>query len=206
MRARNPLVRASATLEGSSAWIAIAIATVAVATVMILLALPSSSLAGAPDATGPGRHGGPPAPPGGPPPCSDPGTLIERHAERLGLDDATVAKIRVVVDGSRKRNEKIRRKLDDAHHEMGNLLSADSPDETTVMKQVEKIGALEVEEHKNRLRAMLEIRQMLTPEQRRKLIEIRKEAFAGGGPPPGCRGRGPGRPGPPPHGWGPPPR
>jgi len=202
MSARKLLSGVTTMVEAAGAWTAISTAALFVA--MLVLVTPSSSLAGPPDTTGPGRHGGPPAPPGGPPPCSDPGTLVERHAERLGLDDATVAKIRVVIDGSRERNEEIRRKLDEAHHEMGGLLSAESPDEATVMRQVEKIGAFEVEEHKNRLRAILEIRQMLTPEQRRELVEIRKEAFAGGGPPPGCHGRGPGRGGPPPHGWGPP--
>jgi hypothetical protein len=43
------------------------------------------------------------------------------------------------------------------------------------MKQAEAIGELELEERKNRLRATLRIRALLTPEQREELVQIRKE-------------------------------
>jgi hypothetical protein len=43
------------------------------------------------------------------------------------------------------------------------------------MKQAEAIGELELEERKNRLRATLRIRALLTPEQREELVRIREE-------------------------------
>ena len=46
------------------------------------------------------------------------------------------------------------------------------------MRQADAIGALEIEEHKNWLRAMLRIRGLLTPEQRAELVRMREEMFA----------------------------
>ena len=66
--------------------------------------------------------------------------------------------------------------LRDAHEEMRNLLSREAPDESAVMQQAEGIGELELEERKNRLRATLQIRALLTLEQRQELIRIREES------------------------------
>jgi Spy/CpxP family protein refolding chaperone len=124
-------------------------------------------------------HGGPPGGPphhrGGPPPLEH---VLERNAERLGLDAATEAEIRAISSASRAEGERIRESLDAAHREMRALLSADAPDESAVMQQVERIGALETEAHKSRLRGMLQIRALLTPEQRAVLVEIHKERRA----------------------------
>jgi Spy/CpxP family protein refolding chaperone len=49
---------------------------------------------------------------------------------------------------------------------MKTLLAHDTPDESAVMQQIDSIGLAETEMHKHRLGTMLEIRTLLTPEQR----------------------------------------
>jgi len=176
-------------------------AVVGAALILLASAFPGKVQAGPP---GPGgSRGGPPGQggPHGQPPM---GGFIERHAERLGLDDATVASIRKVVDRTRSDNEKIQRQIETEHKQMRIMLDADSPNEKRVMQQADTIGALYTKERKNRLRAMLKIRALLTPEQRAELQKIRREMHEkyGDRPPHGSwhgkhggpAGRPPGRP------------
>lgn len=114
----------------------------------------------------PGRSG-----PGGPPP----GRFIEKQAKRLGLDDKTRSSIRAIADTSHAKGKEIRKSLRQAHREMRNLLQQDAPNETNVLQQAEKIGMLQIEEQQNRLGAMLQIRALLTLEQRQEIIQLRKE-------------------------------
>jgi Spy/CpxP family protein refolding chaperone len=133
----------------------------------------------------------PPGPPPGhgPPGGPHPGRFIERHAERLGLDAETLEAIQKISDESRERGEELRIELRDAHRAMRDLLSGEAPDEPAVLQQAESIGELELEERKNRLRAMIRIRGLLTPEQREELMRMREELGPRGrrGPLGGCQ-------------------
>ena len=120
-----------------------------------------------PDSSGgqPGRHShaGPKA-----------GRFIETHAERLGLDEATRQTIRQIVEEARDTGQETQASLGQARAEMRSLLEQDRPDEAAVMGQAEKINALQLEARKNRLRAMLRIRDLLSPEQRLALTALRE--------------------------------
>jgi periplasmic protein CpxP/Spy len=138
----------------------------------------------APDAPPP-PHGRwrPGAPPG--PPFGD---VLERHADELGLDADTLARIRDIADKSRQAEQPLADQLRTLHQGMRALLEAESPKADDVMQQADKIGALETELRKDHLRTMLEIRALLTPEQRQKLVQLfetRKQRWrehGGGGP------------------------
>ena len=103
------------------------------------------------------------------------GEFLERHAEELDLDEETTEAIQQVLEVGRERA----RGLDDALHEarlvMRDLLGQDVPDEATVMRQAEVIGELETERSKHRLSTLIEIRSLLTPEQRDMLVGRREE-------------------------------
>jgi Spy/CpxP family protein refolding chaperone len=118
---------------------------------------------------GPGERGGPGGPGFG---------FIEQHAEELGVDEAALEKIRAIVEEARSEGQEIHVALRDAHEAMRELLSQDSPDRDAVMSQAEAIGALEIEARKHRLAAFLDVRDLLTPEQRAQLMELRGEARA----------------------------
>jgi Spy/CpxP family protein refolding chaperone len=125
------------------------------------------------------------AQPRGPEP-DRPEHFIGEHADELGLDEGTRTQIEEIVLRSRREAEKLRR----AHHQAGRtlrqLLELDEPDEASVMQQADVVGSLESQRLKQRIGSMLEIRALLTPEQRRRLVEIRE---ADGGDRPGRRER-----------------
>jgi len=112
-------------------------------------------------------------------PLPYPGGLIERHAKRLGLDDATVKEMRSIVEASRAENEKLRKRTEVEQGLLRKMLEPDVPDEKAIMAQADKIGDLIAEQRKNQLRAVLKIRSMLTPEQRAELAKIRAEGAGG---------------------------
>jgi Spy/CpxP family protein refolding chaperone len=115
-------------------------------------------------------------PPGGGGPRRPPiDQVLERHAERLGLDDATRARIREIADAARREAEPREQELRGLHDEMRALLEQESPEVDAVMGQAERIGTAETELQKQRLRTLLAIRALLTPEQRAELVRIHEE-------------------------------
>ena len=134
---------------------------------------------------------GPEGPPGmgrrGPPPIED---VMERHAAELGLDDATRAAIHEIAAHSRVVERPLEEQVRTLQEQMRKLLDAGSPSLDDVMQSADRIGAAETELRKQRLRTMLEVRALLSPEQRQKLVKIfeerkgRRKGFGGGPPPP----------------------
>jgi Spy/CpxP family protein refolding chaperone len=136
--------------------------------------------------------------PGRRPPSFD--DVLERHAERLGLDDKTRTEIRGIAEAAREESRSAEERLRGLHAEMRTLLDQPSPALDAVLQQADRIGAAETAMHKLRLRTMLRIRALLTPEQRAELVRIHEERQRehGGPPPDGPPPPGPPPPGPPP--------
>ena len=133
---------------------------------VLLLGLSVSGASG--EQPGRSRHAGPPA-----------ARFIEKHAEQLGIDETTRQAIQGLVEEARTRGRETRASLKQARTDMRELLEQDSPDEAAIMQHAERLGALRTEVRKNRLRAMLQIRALLTPEQRQALTALRKEKRPG---------------------------
>jgi Spy/CpxP family protein refolding chaperone len=117
-------------------------------------------------------YGGPLGPPG-------PAGLIEEHADRLGLDDEARAAIRAIVDESHERAAELHEDHREARRALRDLLSRDLPGEASVMQQAELLGAIETEMTKHRLRTLLRIRALLTPEQREEMMAIHRGRHGG---------------------------
>lgn len=116
-------------------------------------------------------------PPG--PPAHD-GEPLEHLVETLGLDEAALSKVYQIIDASRANQRELRRKHQDAHQQMRTLLEQETPDEAAVMTQADAVGALRTEMQKHRLRTILQIRALLTPEQRAKLLETLRTRYRHG--------------------------
>jgi Spy/CpxP family protein refolding chaperone len=101
--------------------------------------------------------------------------VLERHAAELDLDADTRATIREIAAKARQEEQPVADQLHTLHTQMHELLDGDSPKLDDVMQWADRIGAVETELKKRRLRTMLEIRTLLTPEQRQKLVEIFEE-------------------------------
>lgn len=108
-----------------------------------------------------GRHG--------PPPID---RVLERHAEELGLSDETRARVREIAEAAEARVEPLEAALRSERDAMHALLSQDTPDLDAVLRQADAVGAAETAMHKERLRTLLAVRVVLTPEQRAKLVKI----------------------------------
>lgn len=139
---------------------------------LIALGLPAASLAQPP---GPGTHG----PHWGGHRERGPERFIEEHAEELGLAAETREAIEKIVEESRARSEALHEQARDEKKALHELLNQSMPDEAAVMAQAEAVDALMLKARQNRLKAMIAIRGLLTPEQREKLVEIREERSPG---------------------------
>lgn len=129
--------------------------------------------------------------PFGPPPL---GKAFEHLAESLDLDEATQENIRQITGASQDELSQLRSQLHEAYQQMRTLLDADVPDEAAVMQQADTIASIRADMEKTRLRTMLQVRTLLTPEQRAELREKihLHHPFGprgpGGGPGPGFHG------------------
>ena len=124
---------------------------------------------------------------------------LDRVARRLDLADDVLAQVKARAYAGQKVLIPVRAELKLARTELRRLLDRDQPDRAAVLKQVELTGALETRYRRARMEVMLDMRALLTPDQRRALGALRGELREGRrrgrhGP----RGRRAGRPPPPP--------
>ncbi len=159
---------------GSLAWVLL-LAPLLAGTVHAQDGKPAGAAPDKPAAAGPAHRMGPPS-------LAD---IIDRQAERLGLDAATKAKVDEVVDAAQPEMEKLRERLQKENQTMGELLAQDAPALDTVMKQADAIGNSETELQKLRLRTLLKVRALLTPEQRAELLKMQQDRRGHRGPRPG---------------------
>lgn len=99
---------------------------------------------------------------------------VERAVERLELDAASRERVFAILDASRAEAREFRREMREARGELRSLLDAETPDAAAVFAQVDVVGALRTEAQKQKLRTLLEVRSVLTPEQWQELSRFRK--------------------------------
>jgi Spy/CpxP family protein refolding chaperone len=87
-------------------------------------------------------------------------------------------RIREISEASREGRAGGREALRSLHDALRASLGEEEPDEARVMQLADQIGAAETEKRKQRLRTMLEIRRLLSPEQRAELVKIHAEEEA----------------------------
>jgi len=87
----------------------------------------------------------------------------------LGLDEDTQAEIRTIKTTSRAELRKLLPQLQQAHQRMNALLDQDTPEEATVMEQIETMATIQMKIKQERLRTMLRVRTLLSPAQRTAL-------------------------------------
>lgn len=102
--------------------------------------------------------------------------LAERNAEKLELDEKTIAAVQKLAADTTARDEKLGEKLKNERLKLRDLLDQDLPEEAALMKQAEVVTGLTSEMQKNQLDTTLRLRALLNPEQRKAFMEIRKTA------------------------------
>jgi Spy/CpxP family protein refolding chaperone len=99
---------------------------------------------------------------------------VLKHADELGLDDATRAKIREITDAARESGKERREKTRALDDDMRDLMAQDTPDEAAIMAAADRLGALSTEARKAKISSSLKVRALLSPEQSAQLKQIRE--------------------------------
>jgi Spy/CpxP family protein refolding chaperone len=95
--------------------------------------------------------------------------------ERLGLTSEQVAKIEAQSSAFAKTRVRGRADLEVKRMELGELLHADKPDRAAIDRKLRELHDAEFALHKADVDHQLGMRDVLTPEQRTKLEELRAE-------------------------------
>ena len=101
--------------------------------------------------------------------------FVERNAEAIGLDPATRSQIEAIGEREATATRALHDSLRTERKRLRELLEADAPDVSLVTSQADVMGELRTSIQKERLRTLIEIRDLLSPEQEQKLRELRKE-------------------------------
>jgi len=142
---------------------------------------------------GPGGRDTPPPPRPSRPPMErslPPGTWWRNPdmVQKLGINSDQQKKIEDVFHQQRLRLVDLDATLRKEEITLEPLMSADSPDETKTLAQIDKVAQARAELEKANARFLFAIRRVLTPDQWKKLQESARPE--GGPPPPGRGGRG----------------
>lgn len=111
--------------------------------------------------------------------------LLERSAEQLGLDEATLDRIKTRVYEAEKTGIDLKARLELAKLDLRRALDDDETAKAEVMKRIDDVGRLETELRKHQVGLMIDVRAMLTAEQREALRKMTRRGKRGRRGPPG---------------------
>jgi Spy/CpxP family protein refolding chaperone len=106
------------------------------------------------------------------------GRLMKKKAEQLGLTEETVAKIDAAIKAGTAEEEKLREQSMTAIGELNEILAKNLPSEKELMAASDKVGENASKSRALKMRSVIEMRSLLTPEQLEKFMEIRKKVSA----------------------------
>ena len=110
--------------------------------------------------------------------------------EKLGITSEQAARIRQQDFDFRKASVTNRAKLEVAHIELEQLMSADKPDRAAIDKKLSDVSAAQLAAEQSRVHHQLDMKTALTPEQQAKLKELMQSRGRGMGGPGGPQGPG----------------
>ena len=103
------------------------------------------------------------------------GPNLMHQLEELGVDDQTKTRIKSLMLKTRKSVVPIKSKLEMAKIELHELLDSSEVDETKVMSALDRVAALTLQIKKLRMKAMLGVQKLLTPDQRTQMKKRMKK-------------------------------
>ncbi|MGH7494538.1 MAG: Spy/CpxP family protein refolding chaperone [bacterium] len=99
--------------------------------------------------------------------------MHERLAEALNLSDEQKAQIRQIMVDTRKKNIDTKAKLELAQLELHELMRVDAPDQKKIDAKITEVSKLRETMMRARIESRLAMQKLLTPEQRKKMQELR---------------------------------
>src|SRR5262245_35396381 len=108
-----------------------------------------------------------------------PGSLLPRMLNGVGLNDEQNERVKDIVGAHRKTLRKLFKQLRAANEELANkLFVPEDVKEEDLTLQIQKISQLREQLLREGLKAVLEVRQVLTPEQRAKAARLKEHVQA----------------------------
>jgi len=104
---------------------------------------------------------------------------LERNAKDLGLDEKTLAQVRKLGDEARDAARRRQEELQAKGKQLSETFAKEMPDAAALSKEADAVGRLWTEALKERLHESVKLRELLTPEQRKKAAELRRKQFPG---------------------------
>jgi Spy/CpxP family protein refolding chaperone len=103
---------------------------------------------------------------------------MKNKASEIGLSEEDVAKIDAAIEAVRAEEEKLREPSKAAFDKLNEVLAKNLPSEKELMAAADKVGENASKSRALKMKSVIQIRSLLTPEQLEKFMEIRKKATA----------------------------
>jgi Spy/CpxP family protein refolding chaperone len=101
--------------------------------------------------------------------------LVFKYREDIGLDDAQAKALKSLVQNAQSRFLDLQWDMQADAGKLVQLLRTPKIDETAALAQVDKVLGMEREVKKAQLSLLIRIKNLLTPAQQQKLLELRSK-------------------------------
>ena len=106
------------------------------------------------------------------------GRLMKNKAKDIGLSEETIAKIDAAIEEIKAEEEKLREESREALGKLNDVLLQNLPSEKELMAASNQVGELASKSRAFKMKSVIEMRSLLTPEQLEKFMEFRKKISA----------------------------
>jgi Spy/CpxP family protein refolding chaperone len=106
------------------------------------------------------------------------GRIMKNRASEIGLSEEDVAKIDAAMKAVKAEEEKLRGQSRAAFEKLNEVLAQNLPSEKELMAAANKVEENTSKSRVLKMKSVLQMRSLLTPEQLEKFMEIRKKATA----------------------------
>ena len=106
------------------------------------------------------------------------GRLMKKKATEIGLSEEDVAKIDAAIEAGKAEEKKLREESMTAIGELNEILAKNLPSEKELMAASDKVGEIATKSRALKMKSVIQIRSLLTPEQLEKFMTIRKKMTA----------------------------
>jgi Spy/CpxP family protein refolding chaperone len=106
------------------------------------------------------------------------GRLMKNKAKDIGLSEETIAKIDAAIEEIKAEEEKLREESREALGKLNEVLLQNLPSEKELMAASNQVGELASKSRAFKMKSVIEMRSLLTPEQLEKFMEFRKKISA----------------------------
>jgi Spy/CpxP family protein refolding chaperone len=106
------------------------------------------------------------------------GRLMKKKAKELGLSEDTVTKIDAAIKVGKDEEAKLREENKAAIDELEKILAQNLPNEKELMAASNKAAEIASKSRTLKMKSVIEMRSLLTPEQLEKFMEIRQKVSA----------------------------